>query len=122
MPAKKPTLSRNSNNKLSKKSRFPKWVIAVVVLSVAGIGLYLVYTSFAANDLGGGGSYYASRTIYCNQGTCRLSPFSGAQSKTEYVRINNNGRCTYLYSRSQPSGKYEHRPASKQSWSCINGF
>lgn len=49
MPAKKPTKSRVSNSKVNKKSKIPKWVIGVVVLLVAAVGIALVYQSFASN-------------------------------------------------------------------------
>ena len=62
MPAKKPTKSRTSKSKLSKKNSAPRWVIGVVLTIVVATGAFLVYNSFASTS----GDY-----IYCSQGYCQ---------------------------------------------------
>lgn len=94
---------RTSNRKLTKKSRFPKWVIAVVLLLIAGTGLYLVYNSFAAGP--------NVRTIYCKQGRCWNVQMSGSVPKSAYTRTNYAcGGALYL----------EYRiVGSKTGWNCL---
>lgn len=60
---------RTSRTKLNKKSRFPKWVIAVVLLLIAGTGLYLVYSSLASNstDPRIGDNNNPGVTLYCKR-------------------------------------------------------
>ena len=76
MPVKKSTKSRTSKSKINKKTGVPNWVIAVVLLIVAGTGAFLVYNSFAA---GRSGSYQYGRDVTCNQGYCHHTPGSGNQ-------------------------------------------
>lgn len=68
MPVKKQTKSRTSNRNLTKKSKFPKWVIAIVLLLIAGTGLYLVYNSFASSTTDSRiGDNNGTTTLYCKR-------------------------------------------------------
>lgn len=62
--------SRTSKSNLSKKVHLPIWAVVLGLLVLVGTGAYLVYTSFASSDLGGGGAATSNQAIYCNQGNC----------------------------------------------------
>ena len=98
-----PQRQRTNRTKLNKKSRFPKWVIAVVLLLITGTGLYMVYNSFAAGP--------SVRTIYCKQGTCWNNQRSGSVAKSAYTRTNYAcGGSLYL----------EYKiVGAKTSWNCL---
>jgi hypothetical protein len=97
------TTSRTNKSKYAKQSKFPKWVIAVVLLLIAGTGLYMVYNSFAAGP--------TVRTIYCKQGTCWNVQMPGSIAKSAYTRTNYScGGSLYL----------EYRVVgAKTSWNCL---
>jgi hypothetical protein len=88
MPAKKQTKSRTSQSKANKRISAPRWVIAVVLLIVAGTGAFLVYRSFAAT-----GSPYQTN-LYCRNNQCWTSPQPGLVVTTVYVRYNSACRDT----------------------------
>lgn len=49
MPAKKPkTKKRTSSNKLNNKYPIPKWMMILIIAVITGMGIFLVYRSFAA--------------------------------------------------------------------------
>lgn len=59
--------SRTSKNKLNKKVGIPGWAIAVVALVIAGVGIALVYNSFAAVGPNGPVYYSGTHPVYCNK-------------------------------------------------------
>lgn len=112
--------TRTSNTRLRRKKIIPGWVIAVIVLSVVGTGLYLVYYSFASSTSdtrigdGDGGSY---STLYCkrNNGSptgwiCFRRPGSGLVAK-QVVTARDNGCLIGL--------KYRFAGAFKGPWGCV---
>jgi hypothetical protein len=65
----KNTKSRTSSRNSTKKPKFPKWVIAIVLLLITGTGLYLVYTSLASSSTDSriGDSTPSYATLYCRR-------------------------------------------------------
>lgn len=90
---------RTSKSKANKKVAVPRWAIVVVALIIAGVGIFLVYNSFASTTV-----EYTKAILYCVQGKCRANPFTynGLPSSPNkvYLRAANEtidvfGRRTY---------------------------
>lgn len=103
MPVKKQIKPRTNSSKLYKKSKFPKWVITIILLLIVSTGLYLVYNSFAAGP--------NVRTIYCKQGRCWNTQMAGSIPKSAYVRTN--------YSCGGHLNLEYRIVGSKTGWNCL---
>ena len=84
MPAKKPTKSRTSKSKLSKKNSAPRWVIGIVLAIVVATGAFLVYNSFASTEKSG----YSEVTRFCRYGECTRDVIPGFVATRVFVRKN----------------------------------
>lgn len=112
------TKSRISKNKLNKKVGIPRWAIAVVALVIAGVGIALIYNSFAA--VGPNGPVYSTGThpVYCNRGVCGLSPSAGSYIGQKPIgRGYSNSSCgTLTYYRDNYSSN------KSPQWFCLNSL
>lgn len=77
---KSKTKSRTNNSSLTKKVAVPRWAIAVVALVIAGVGIFLVYNSFAGFQ------------VYCQEGRCQTTRFRSG-GYTTY----NSSSCYYSF-------------------------
>jgi len=60
--------SRTSSSKLRRKMILPGWVIAIVVLTIVGTGIYFVYNSFASSTSDTRiGDNNGTVTLYCRR-------------------------------------------------------
>ncbi len=73
MATKSKTKSRTSKSKLNKKVGIPHWVIVVVALIIAGVGIFLVYNSFASGQR----NYVSGRDVTCGNGYCYVNVVNG---------------------------------------------
>lgn len=69
------TQSRTAKSKISSKRKFPLWAIIALVAVIAGVGLYLVYNSFASGNPGQ--LQPVPATVYCYEGSCSFGDNGG---------------------------------------------
>lgn len=92
MATKSKTKSRTSKSKLNKKVGIPHWVIVVVALIIAGVGIFLVYNSFASGQR----NIVSGRDVTCGNGYCYVNPGRGNQdSRLCYPSYNEYGYYCY---------------------------
>lgn len=104
---KKNTKSRTAQTGLKKRVGIPKWAIFATVLIVAGVGVALVYNSFAS----------APQTIvycYSNNNTRCADTRRGFYSVPKSAYVRSNSRC------SMGGTEFKLTTASKNgAWHCL---
>lgn len=98
MPKRAQPNTRTSNSKLRRRLRVPKWVIAVVVLSIVGTGMYFVYNSFASSTTDSRiGDNNNTQTLYCkrDRSKCYLQQPQPPNTISTQGYIYANGNCRY---------------------------
>ncbi|HMS92444.1 MAG TPA: hypothetical protein PJ993_03035 [Candidatus Saccharibacteria bacterium] len=118
MTSRKNLSSRTSSSKLRRKMILPGWVVAVVVLSVVGTGLYLVYNSFAisTDPSPAVGVWCKYRRAYEDNG-CRLR-YGGEYTVYNSVNIRSSNQCT---SRKQYKNIQGNLGKQYPNWYCLAG-
>lgn len=104
--SKPKTKSRTSKSKLNKKVHFPLWALIVGILVIAGVGIFLVYNSFASSytvPLNGNARVMAD--MHCDHGNCHRA--SGGE---KHYWVQSNGLCGTGYAWSTSY--------SKSRWIC----
>lgn len=73
---KKSTKSRTSKSKANKKAKFPLLVVVLFILIITGIGVFVVYKSYATPlpPILTAATYTKTR-VHCSQGACRADAF-----------------------------------------------
>lgn len=96
------------------KKRIPKWVIAVVLLLIAGTGIYFIYNSFASTS-------ESLRIVYCNNNLsdCRRVR-TGYYSRGKSANTRQNDRCVWGTPNSVPNGGAQYKLTERgSSWKCL---